>query len=132
MAGLNKVPDPEVTLQYVVKSEVFSMVFNLDTDDFFGDNNTRTNSGWRGFYGKVADVVGVVGISADTKLVTKNRRSLKKNGTIYAKHSKAPGNDWCPVSFNFSLQKPIDKGAAEFNFKLTILKGDSCNCGKRF
>lgn len=115
---------------YEVENEVFSMVFDFDADEFYGDNKNRINSAWRRFYGKVTDIVGVAGVSADIKLVTKNRRSLKKTGTVYAKHSKVLGNGLCPASFNFSLQKPIDKTAAKFTFKLSILNGDNCNCGE--
>lgn len=106
------------------------MVFNFEAQDFFGDRKNRSNAGWRQFYGVISDIVGVAGITAETKLVTKFCRTTVKSASIYATHSQ--GNAPCPVKFNLSTLLPIVKEKAEFVFKLSFVNGNNCRCGKLF
>lgn len=67
-----------VNLQYKVKKEVLNMVYDFEAQDFLGDQKNRLNTEWRNFYEGISDIVGVPGISADTKLVTKFCQTSKQ------------------------------------------------------
>lgn len=131
MADPTKASGKTVKLQYIVSSEVFNLVYNFEAEAFHGDNQIRIRSGWRRFYDGVADIVGSVAVTADTKLVTKFCRTSEKSLSIYARHKQVPGKGWCPVKFNFSLPKPINT-EVEYVFKLSIVQENNCNCGKFF
>lgn len=114
--------------QYEFKKEVWK-VFDFELDDF---TDNRTSSRWREFYEGIDDIAGLPVVPEDKKLVTKYCRATPKAASIYARHNRAKGYEWCPTKFNLSLKKPIAKDAAEFVFKLSIVNGNGCNCGEYF